>query len=360
MLSMKGLGVGALLDTSDLKNQVAELDLPGLVVTVWGSSGLHWSITSGVADLASGQPMTADLRMRVGSLTKMFTATLILQLIERGHFNLDTALTALLPHVGWLAPAAPITVRHLLSMRSGIYDYTETAAAARLFFPAEQQWHHRDLVDLVRDHEPYGQPGQVFRYSNTNYALLALIVEATTGLPYERALRPLLEQSGVTSTSYPAGSALESPAARGYVRVTDTTSRQQVSDTSVIRAQPRFKDVTSIAASAAGAAGGLVSTAADLNTFVRAVANGSLLSQQLHGEQLGFQPVGVDGSGYGLGIASDRGLLGHHGSILGYSSYAGYHRPTDLAITILANCEDDAEDTSLISLVDHILEVIER
>lgn len=343
-----------------MANQVAELDLPGVVVQVLGASGVSWSATFGVADLASSQPMTTDLRMRTGSLTKLFTATLVLQLIDRGLFNLDTSLTAMLPNLGWLPSAELITVRQLLGMRSGVYDYTETDAAEQLFFPAAQQWNHADLVELVRGQESYGQPGQEFRYSNTNYALLALVVEYITGLPYERALQPLLKRAGLTSTSYPSGPTLEQPAARGYLRVTEATDDQQLAKTHLVTDNPRFRDVTLIAVSAAGAAGGLVSTASDLNVFVRAVMNGDFLSDQLHQQQLDLQPAGPDGFSYGLGTASHRGLVGHPGSIPGYSSYTGHHRDTDLTITVLANCADTGDGTSLMVLVDHIIDVIEE
>lgn len=357
---MDGEVVGALLDASGLADQVARLDLPGIVVRVSGSSGVCWSDTFGVADLTSGQPMTAGLRMRVGSLTKMFTATLVLQFVDRGHLRLDMPLTELLPRVGWLPSAELITVRQLLGMRSGVYDYTETEAADRLFLPADQRWSHGDLVELVRRHEPYGPPGQGFRYSNTNYALLALVVEHITGLPYRRALQPLLEQAGLTSTSDPTGSTVDDPAASGYLRVTEATTRQQLANTRAVPAHPQFRDVTSIAASAAGAAGGLVSTAADLDVFVRAVADGSLLSEQLHRQQLDPQPVGFDDSGYGLGVAYYRGLIGHHGSIPGYSSYTGHHQPTGLTITVLASCADGANGASVMLLVDHIIDAIRQ
>jgi D-alanyl-D-alanine carboxypeptidase len=350
--------LGARLERSGLAQQVCDLDLPGVVVRISEHSGTPWSAAFGTADVASHRSMTAGSRMRVGSVGKMFTATLVLQLIDRGQLDLDSTLTAVLPEFGWLPSADLITIRHLLSMRSGIYDYTETEASERLFFPADQHWGHAHLVELVRDHDPNGMPGE-FRYSSTNYALLGLLAERLTGLSYSRALHPLLEQVGLTSTYCPTGSKIEGLHARGYLRATGA-STEQLRHTAAIPGQLRFRDVTSIAASAGGAAGGLVSTAADLDMFIRAVARGSLLSERLHREQLDLQPVGSDDLAYGLGIASYRQLVGHEGNLPGYSSYIGQDLNTGLTIAVLANCADAAGGASLMLLVDHIIDVIDE
>jgi D-alanyl-D-alanine carboxypeptidase len=348
--------LGARLDRSGLAQQVLDLDLPGVVVRISEGSGAIWSAAFGTADLASHRPVTAASRMRVGSVTKMFTATLVLQLIDRSLLDLDSTLTAVLPKFGWLPSAGLITIRHLLSMRSGIYDYTETEASERLFFPADQHWEHAHLVELVRHHDPNGPPGD-FRYSSTNYALLGLLVERLSGLSYSRALHPLLEQVGLSSTYCPTGSQIEGLHARGYLRATGA-STDELRHTLPIPGQLRFRDVTSIAASAGGAAGGLVSTAADLDMFIRAVARGSLLSEKLHREQLDLQPVGSEDWAYGLGIHSHRQLVGHQGDFPGYSSYVGHDLKTGLTITVLANCADAAGGASLMLVVDHIIDVV--
>jgi D-alanyl-D-alanine carboxypeptidase len=263
---------------------------------------------AGQARLDPAVPMTPADHFRAGSVTKTFTAVVVLQLAAEHRLGLDDTLDRWLPSV--LPYGGQVTVRELLDHTSGIPDYT--TALTRLY--ASQpgswlwSWTPLQLVGLVAAAPPLFPPGQGWSYSSTNYVLLGMIIQRVTGDSpgaeiQARIIRPL----HLAGTSFPADTtALAIPAADGYVPGTGGIPL----------------DVTAWDPSAAGAAGALIATAADLARFYRALLAGRLLPARWLAQML--TTVDAGGFGYGLGIILVRtpcGLAaGHNGLVFGYAT----------------------------------------
>ncbi|MDQ3427955.1 MAG: beta-lactamase family protein, partial [Gemmatimonadota bacterium] len=274
-------------------------------------------------------PVMLEDHVRIASITKTFTATVVLQLVEEGRLSLDDKLEAFITGI---PNGAEITLRQVLNMTAGIYNYVldpliavDYAADPLLPFTPQQ------AVDIVRAHDEADfAPGAEVRYSDSNYVLLGLIVEQVTGQPVsaeitDRILVPL----GLTGTSYPDTPDMPVPFLRGYAA-----------------AEPGdpLRDVTRSNPAVAAAAGAMISTVGDLKTWAEALATGALLSPELQAERLDFQryppiqtPIGEQQFGYGLGVFTFNGFIGHNGGILGYSLWMVYEPETGSTIVVVTN-----------------------
>ncbi|MFD5748335.1 serine hydrolase domain-containing protein [Streptomyces sp. NPDC127033] len=280
---------------------------------------------AGVADRSTGTPMGPHLKFRAGSVTKTFTATVVLQLVAERRLRLDDTVQSLLPdqvRADNALSGTPITIRQLLNHTSGLYDYIDGLLTH--FRKLDQYWPRDQLISIgLAQPRYFPAPGTRFRYSNTNYLLLDLIVERIT----DRDLRTNLERRvlaplGLRDTSYPlARNTIEGPHVHGYT------------DVSILLpgAPDRTRyDVTPVSPSEAGASGALVTTAADIARFYRALLQGRLLPPGLLHKML-TDTVPTTGSAppsvaYGLGVyvySTGCGLAyGHGGSAPGYLTYA--------------------------------------
>jgi D-alanyl-D-alanine carboxypeptidase len=291
---------------------------------------------SGSAVLGSGRPMPFGGHFRIGSTTKTFVSVAVLQLVGDGRLSLDDPVERWLPGVvsGNGNDGTRVTVRHLLQQTSGLYNYTGDLTALA---SAEGYEQHRfdhfepsDLVALAMRHAPAFAPGTRWDYSNTNYLLAGMVVERVTGKPWaehvrSRILRPL----GMRDTSYPADHpALPRPYALAYHQF-----------------QPGgpLVDVTLFNATAADAAGGMVSTTGDIARFWRGLQRGELLRPrqlaQLRQTVLAdtFQEF-YPGLRYGLGIFwvpnECGGYWGHPGDVLGTSTVNAVDESGDRAAVL--------------------------
>ncbi|MFH8937209.1 serine hydrolase domain-containing protein [Streptomyces griseosporeus] len=295
--------------------------VPGVTATVTeGRTG--WSATEGVGDLRRGTPRSTADRYRVGSVSKTFVATVLLQLEAEGRLSLDDTVEKWLPGVvrGHGHDGRRVTVRQLLNHTSGIYDYTRDDDFVRTYFLKDGFLQHRydtlrpqELVAIAMSHEPIFEPGESWTYSNTNYILAGMIVERVTGHSYgDEIRRRVIAPLGLRGTSVPGTRpTLPQPSSRAYGKLAKTATG------------PTY-DVTELNPSLAGAAGEMISDSADLNRFYRALLGGRLLPPR----QLAEMKDTVDTAGhlpgvrYGLGLA-DRELgcgvhvWGHNGGIHG-------------------------------------------
>ncbi|WP_285563990.1 serine hydrolase domain-containing protein [Streptomyces sp. RTGN2] len=280
---------------------------------------------AGLADRSTGKPMAPDLRFRTGSVTKTFTATVVLQLVAEHRLRLDDTVQSLLPEqvrTDNALSGAPITVRQLLNHTSGLYDYIDGLLPH--FRSLDQYWPRDRLIGIGLARPRYfPAPGTRFRYSNTNYLLLDLIVERIT----DRDLRTNLERRvfaplGLRDTSYPlTRTTIDGNHVHGYADVSLLLPDAP---------DPTRFDVTALSPSEAGASGALVTTAADIARFYRALLQGRLLPPDVLRRML-TDTVPTTGSAppavaYGLGIyvyATSCGhAYGHGGSALGYLTFA--------------------------------------
>ncbi|MDT0343655.1 serine hydrolase domain-containing protein [Streptomyces litchfieldiae] len=279
-----------------------------------------WGARAGHADADRTQPVDPRGFFRIGSITKTITATVVLQLVAERRIGLDAPLQQ---HVAGLLPAhyPPITVRQLLQHTSGVPNYLPrvTVDADRLIRDRYRRHTPEELLTAALARPPAFEPGTRLGYSNTNYVLLGLLVRAVTGRRWdEEVTRRITGPLGMTGTFHPGGNpALPTPHAHGYTRTTDG----------------RLIDITQINASVWDAAGSMVATAADLDTYLAALLSGRLVPAPLLDEMLTPHPQRlpeVPWFGFGLGVQhlaapgwdGPAGIHGGGGSLRGYTSMA--------------------------------------
>jgi D-alanyl-D-alanine carboxypeptidase len=252
---------------------------PGATAYVAGPHGT-WSGAAGVADVASGQPMPVDARMRLESVSKIWTAVLVLQLAEHGRLGLDDTVEHWLP--GLLPFGDRITLRQLLTHTSGIFDNNDAVNhPARVLARVKDPGFHAELVKLAKrlQADPttrfpptvwirlaatqplYFPPGSGYHYSNVGFEVLGLVIERVTGQPLEavyreRIIRPL----GLAHTAYDPQGDITGAHARGYLVNRDGSLADQTAVHWGI-----------------GAEGGIVSNATDTGRFLVALMQDRLL-----------------------------------------------------------------------------------
>ncbi|GAA2425227.1 serine hydrolase domain-containing protein [Streptomyces glaucus] len=299
--------------------------VPGVVAQAKDRQGT-WKAVSGVGDIRTEKPRSVHDRYRVGSITKTFVATVVLQLEAEGQLSLDDTVEQWLPGLvlGHGHDGRSITLWQLLNHTSGIYDYRADETFRRTYALKDGFFEHRydtlspyRLIQVAMRHEPDFAPGTSWNYSNTNYVLAGLVVEKATGNPYGDEIRHrIIEPLNLHATTVPGTSTkMPHPSSRAYGKLADT-------DTG-----PTY-DVTEINPSVAHAAGEMISDSGDLNRFYSALLTGELLpAQQLAAMKTTVEEGMPPHMGYGLGIMKlelDCGLTvwGHSGSIRGSSSAA--------------------------------------
>ncbi|MGV9263035.1 serine hydrolase domain-containing protein [Kitasatospora sp. NPDC003701] len=292
--------------------------IPGVVVGLWLPGRGSYVRATGVADTTTGRPMTTDGFTRIGSETKTFTVTALLELVDDGRIGLDDPIS---DYVEGVPCGSDITLRQLAEMRSGLFPYTSDPDFVRtLESDPSRSFTPQEVLAYGFKHDNTFGPGEKFEYSNTNLVLLGLVVEKVSGrgladFIHERVLRP----ARLHRTLFPSGPEFPEPHARGY---TDQTPSGEVAD------------ATDWNPSWGWAAGAMISDLHDLRRWAGIVATGELLSPQTQRERLKVLPTGIPGTDYGLGIFETGGWIGHNGSIPGYETVA-VHLPSQRATLVI-------------------------
>ncbi|MFI1379959.1 serine hydrolase domain-containing protein [Embleya sp. NPDC020886] len=329
--------------TPELVALMQRLRVPGAIVSIrtpeWGT----WTTTLGTGNLADGTPIRTADHMRVGSITKTFTGTIILQLVQAGRLSLEDPVAAFRPDV---PDGQHITIRQLLQMTSGLYNYSEDPGFNRTLDEHPQTvWTPEELLAIAFAHPAYFPPGGGFHYSNTNTILLGLIAEQLTGQPLAELFRQrVFEPLGMSESSLANDSGLPLPHAHGYEFIGNVASLTAPVLTGKDAAWADWsagnpKDVTDANPSWAWSAGAAVSTLDDLLRWAPALATGTLLDAELQRERLTFVPTSdrPGAPGYGLAIANFGGFLGHDGQLPGYNSFVGYNPQSCATVVVLVN-----------------------
>jgi D-alanyl-D-alanine carboxypeptidase len=318
--------------------------LPGASVTITWPDGRTWTGTTGLADVKAGRPVTPDTAFAIASMSKTFTSALILSLVDDGKLGLDTKVAPLLPAVRLGIPGVPIpagvTVRMLLDHTSGLADYffgkgIDTALMAR----RGATWTAAQALSYVG--KPIGKPGRSWHYSNTNYLLLGLLAEKVAGKPFatqirERFFDPLkLGGAFIQVAEAPPG-----PIAQGYYYTGFSLAEVPKGLADVRRRVVPFTSVVT----AAGSAGDVAATSADLAAWARALYGGSVLRPETLAAAIAdakktarFNPYVPYGLGVQVTKIGDRRALGHSGRFIGVRGELRYLPDDGLAIAILAN-----------------------
>jgi len=281
--------------------------------------GRTWSGAAGIADLATGRPARPDMRHRVGSITKSFVATTVLQLVAEGKIGLDDPIGRWLPDLVPGELGQRVTVRMLLNHTSGIGNYTDAIldSLAEIVSVGQTSFTPEELVQIGLSLPVTGPPGDHFSYSNTGYIIAGLLIEKVTGHDAtaeitRRILRPLR----LTDTSFPGDDpAIRGPHAGAHFAVFG------------------MRDLVRYQMSWAWTAGELISTPSDLDTFYRALFGGELLPPALLAQMrttVPMEPGQPEAGGYGLGVywtpTPCGAAWGHDGGVIGQITIS-LHRP---------------------------------
>lgn len=200
--------------------------MPGLNIGLWMPGRGVYEKSFGIADRQTGTPMKSDLHSRIGSVTKTFTVTGLLQLVDQGEVGLDDPVSR---YVSGVPGGDSITLRQLADMRSGLFDYTtDKKWLDGLRADPHRTYTPRQLVDVAFGHPPNFKPGAKWEYSNTNTVLLGMLVEKVSGQSLADYLREhVFAPLKLNATSLPGDSAMPDPHAHGY---TDFTPKGTVAD----------------------------------------------------------------------------------------------------------------------------------
>jgi CubicO group peptidase (beta-lactamase class C family) len=324
---------------STLDRVRTKLAIPGLSATVLFPDGTSWSGASGFAQVATKTPVTPETAFAFASMSKTFTSALILQLVDEGKLSLADPAVRRLPAGLPITIDKRITIGMLLDHTSGLADYFLNPKIDRVLQrDPGRAWTATDALRYVG--KPLSAPGAAWHYSNTNYLLLGLIAERSTGRPLATSIRErFLDKLGLTSTWYQAAEPPSASLADGY-RVTSTKPTARPGDLADGSGVAPFRSVVT----AAGGAGSLAGTSGDLARWARALYSGDVLGPigtaillSDFTKTRGYLP----GVSYGFGVQAlnidGHPSLGHSGKLLGFRG-AVRHFPIDgFTISVLTN-----------------------
>ena len=301
----------------------AEAASPGAVVGVRTPAGT-WINSYGIADDTTKAPMTSDVHQRIGSVTKTFTGTVLLQLVEQGKVSLDDPIDKYVPGV---PNGDRVTLRMLADMTSGVASYTRSTAFTDEYFAHPETVFTPDqLLAIGIAESPLFEPGAQFDYSNTNTVLLGMVIEKVTGQKIGDVFtQDVLTPLGLTNTSWPGDSpVLPDPHAQGYTLQGSGTPDNPANATNW---NPAW----------GWTAGEMISNMDDLLVYGRALGTGQgLLSPAVQTERLESFP---GPAGYGLAMGCVDGWVGHTGELPGFNTSVFYDTTSDTTVIVEVNSD---------------------
>ncbi|MFD7618557.1 serine hydrolase domain-containing protein [Streptomyces sp. NPDC059802] len=320
---------------------VAEQGIPGVQVVISDPGRGTRILRAGTGNTDTGKPFPDDARVRIGSNTKAFVATVVMQLVDEGRVDLNRSVEHYLPGRvrGNGNDGSRVKIRDLLQHTSGLTDYVAAGGTKpedikpgqlRLAESEEPQRHYTpdELLKIAMSLPPGPAAKDSAVYSNTNYILLGMLIEKVTGHPApEEITTRIIDRLGLKNTYFPKSGEtdIRGPHARGYHRI----GEKQV-------------DVTDGDVSWAYTAGAMVATGADLNTFFTALLHGDLVSKDRLAEMKRTVPLNKDPKdGYGLGLvrvhnSCGKEIWGHGGGIPGFMTAGGVD-PKGRAVALTFN-----------------------
>ncbi len=307
--------------------------IPGTIMSVRNADGSTWTTTSGYADITNKQPITGDMRFRIGSNTKVLVATAVLQLAGQGKISLDDPVNKYLANE--MKSYMPfydgnkITVRNLLQHTGGIYNFTLDSTWGNAFISdAFKRYFPQELLIIANNNakNPNAPVYGTVSYSNTNYVLLGMLIKNVSGTVYEDAIEQwILKANGIRNTFVPriGDPYVPSPYSHGYYQDSETLTMQDVT----------LKDPSTVWSS-----GDIISTTSDLAALGMLVGRGSMITPAMQAERYKFMPF-TGNLTYGLGLVKDNyaNLIGHQGGMIGYTSQMYYLPDKDATLAFFYN-----------------------
>lgn len=349
-----------------------ELLVPGAVVVLRAPGG-EFTVTYGTTTLGARTSPHAETHFRIASNTKTMTAAVIVQLAQEGKLSFDDAVSKYVPGV---PNGDRITVAELLQMRSGLYNYTDDPElSASLDRNPTRAWTPDEVLAIAYRHPPHFPPGTAYRYCNTNYALLGLIAEKLDGKPLARTFQDrLFGPLSMKDTLLPAinSTTLPDPYSHGYMYGGSSYALVDKPYPPDVQAAARAgtlkpNDFTGQNPSYASAAGGVISTANDLATWIRALVGGRVFNADYQRRWLDSlqpeDPGKPDGARYGYGISQLRfghnTLYFHGGELPGFNSFMGYDPANKVTLVVWTNLTVSLDglptaNTLMVKLLDRI------
>jgi D-alanyl-D-alanine carboxypeptidase len=315
--------------------------IPGAVVGVWVPGEGTWVEAKGLANIETRQATDLAYKFRMGSITKTFVATRVLQLYDLGEIELEDPLDK---YVFGVPNGGEITISMLLNHTSGLYDYTSAPSFnAILDREPSKHWSPQELIGLTISHDPDFPPGERWSYCNTNYILLGMIIEQETGNGITDEMKTgIMDILGLSNTSFPEGPQMNGQYIHGYCLAEQCFPDEDGDG---------LRDVTcTYDPSFAWAAGAMISNMEDLKVWAKALADGEMLSEASQEERLTFIDAChndvCDGAQYGLGVLYYAGFLGHGGDYPGFTSAMFHHPSEDVTIVLSLNKNPNETHTS--------------
>jgi D-alanyl-D-alanine carboxypeptidase len=325
--------------------------VPSAVVVLRTPQG-EFSVTYGTTELGTTSPPRADTHFRIASNTKTMTAAVIVQLAQEAKLNFNDPVSQYVPGV---PNGDNITLAELLEMRSGLYNYTEAPElAASLDQDPTKVWTPQELLAIAFARPPNFPPGTAYEYCNTNYALLGLVAEQVNGRPLAIAYQDrLFGPLGLQHTLLPASTSntIPAPYSHGYLYGSSSVALVGTPPYSPeMQAAARAgtllpTDYTDVNHSFAAAAGGVISTANELATWIQALVAGRLLNAEYQRRWLDSvqpeDPSKPEGQQYGYGIAQTRWgpntMYFHGGETPGFNSFMGHDPASQMTLVVWTN-----------------------
>jgi D-alanyl-D-alanine carboxypeptidase len=314
---------------STIAQVMKDENLPGVLVGVSVPGEGDYVSAQGTANLDTGTEPQPNDHFRIGSVTKTFVATAILQLVDQGKLSKSDTLSKWYPD---FPNADEITIDDLLRMRSGIPDYWDEETLKQYYDNPFQNVTNEDIIEATAAKaDQFEPPDQETKYTDTNYNILGAILEKVSGNDIATQIdRGITGPLGLDNTFYPTNNELPGNL-HGYGL--DPQSGE-------------FEDKTILNPAPADGAGAMISDISDLGVWSRAVYNGDLLNPETQLARLETQRrEGVsESSGYGEGIAKLGKLWGHGGTISGFSTDMWYMPEADATIVVSVNRSDETMD----------------
>ena len=303
---------------NDRKRFGGKTPIPATLIGVWDSEGHSFIRALGYSDLQKKVPLTPDDHFRIGSNTKTFVISVLLQLVAEKKLSLDDPLSRF--SLGVTIPNGEnITVRQLCEMRSGLFEGYDTPEFKKLDMKVPKDFNPGMIVAWAMKQKPSFPPGKGYQYSNTNYLLLGMIIRDITKDSVGNQIRKrLLEPFGLKQTFFPETQEMPSPWARGYH----------------LNKQGDWEDVSNtIPVQLMGTAGEMISDMNDIRRWIELYATGKTCGTGTYNDLIKCIPF-LGNTSFGLGVTCSAGWYGYTGALPGYNT-ADYHSP-ETGLTILA------------------------
>jgi D-alanyl-D-alanine carboxypeptidase len=325
-----------------LDSIIENTHVPGMVAGVWApNEGIDLVYTAGVSNIETNASMDADMIFRIGSNTKTFTITVLLQLVDEGLISLNDPLSDYLPD---FPRANEVTIEMLTNMRSGIFCYMDLIDELWikvLYTDPTKFWSTDELIALGASGDYYFDPGTDIHYSNTNTIIIQKIIEIVTGNSLESNIKTrIIDKLNLVNTAYLiSGINIPGFHSSAYYYGEYDPEFPECSE---------YYDVSCMAA-----AGSAVSDIYELKKYVKALVDGEFLSAETQQKRMVCPETN---SHYGLGILNYKDFYGHNGSMPGYTSLMMYSPERNCTMIVWYNCQlDDATPDILMKLIPELI-----